>query len=138
VGAAAIGMARRAQDEAVSRVKTRRLFNAAMAGIPGVQTQIAEMAIDIDLGALAVYRAAWAKDTSGQRCTREASMAKLVGSEAASRVIDRAVQLFGGLGVTRGSVVEQLYREVRATRIYEGASEVQMLVIGRTVLAEAS
>jgi acyl-CoA dehydrogenase len=138
VGAAAIGMARRALDEVVSRVKSRHLFNAAMADIPGVQTQIAEMAVDIDLGALAVYRAAWAKDTSGKRCTREASMAKLVGSEAAGRVIDRAVQIFGGLGVTRGCIVEQLYREVRATRIYEGASEVQMLVIGRTVLAESA
>jgi acyl-CoA dehydrogenase len=138
VGAAAIGMARRALDETLERVKSRHLFGGFMAEIPGVQTQIAEMSMDIDLGALAVYRAAWAKDTIGGRCTREASMAKLAGSEAAGRVIDRAVQIFGGMGVTRGCMIEQLYREVRATRIYEGASEVQMLVIGRSLLAGAS
>lgn len=138
VGAAAVGMARRALDETLARVKARRLFNATMAEIPGVQAKIADMSIDLDLGALAVYRAAWTKDVTGQRCSREASMAKFAGTEAASRIIDSAVQIFGGLGVTRGSIVEQLYREVRPSRIYEGASEVQKLVIARTLLAEAS
>lgn len=135
VGAAAIGMARRAFDETVDRVKSRHLFGKAMSEIDGVQTKVADMSVDIDLGTLAVYRAAWAKDTTGERCTREASMAKLAASEAAGRVVDRAVQIFGGMGVRRGSIIEQLYREVRATRIYEGASEVQSLVIGRSVLS---
>lgn len=138
VGAAAIGMARRALEETLARVKKRRLFNATMAEIAGVQAKIADMSIDLDLGALAVYRAAWTKDTTGGRCSREASMAKFAGTEAASRVIDSAVQIFGGLGVTRGSIVEQLYREVRPSRIYEGASEVQKLVIARTLLAESA
>lgn len=138
VGAAAIGMARRALDETLARVRSRRLFNAAMAEIAGVQAKIADMSIDLDLGALAVYRAAWTKDTTGGRCSREASMAKFAGTEAASRIIDSAVQIFGGMGVTRGSIVEQLYREVRPTRIYEGASEVQKLVIARTLLAETA
>lgn len=134
VGAATIGMARRAFDETVQRVAERRLFGGAMAELAGVQSQIAEMGVDIELGALAVYRAAWAKDTTGERCTREASIAKLVGTENAGRAIDRAVQIWGGMGVTRGSIVEQLYREVRAARIYEGASEVQKIVIGRAYL----
>jgi acyl-CoA dehydrogenase len=134
VGAAAIGMGRRAFDEALQHVRQRKLFGSAMAQIPGVQTKIADMSIDLETAALAVYRAAWVKDTTGARGTREASMAKLLGSEAASRAIDSAVQLFGGRGVTRGSVVEQLYREVRPTRIYEGASEVQKLVIGRALV----
>ncbi|MBX3529006.1 MAG: acyl-CoA dehydrogenase family protein [Rhizobiaceae bacterium] len=134
VGAAAIGMGRRAFDEALAHVRSRHLFGSSMAQIPGVQTKIADMSIDLETAALAVYRAAWVKDTTGARGTREASMAKLLGSEAASRAIDSAVQLFGGLGVTRGSVVEQLYREVRPTRIYEGASEVQKLVIGRALV----
>lgn len=134
VGAAAIGMARRALDETVARVTERHLFGGPMAELPGVQSQIAEMSVDIELGALAVYHAAWAKDTTGGRCTREASMAKLVGTEHAGRAVDRAVQIWGGMGVTRGSIIEQLYREVRAARIYEGASEVQKIVIGRAVL----
>lgn len=138
VGAAAIGMARRALDETLTRVKSRRLFNNTMAEIPGVQSKLADMSIDLDLGALAVYRAAWVKDMTGERCSREVSMAKLAGTEAASRIIDGAVQIFGGLGVTRGSIVEQLYREVRPTRIYEGATEVQKLVIARSLLAESA
>lgn len=136
VGAASVGMGRRAFDEALRHVRTRRLFGATMAQIAGVQTKVAEMNIDLETAALAVYRAAWVKDKTGTRGTREASMAKLMGSEAAGRVIDSAVQLFGGLGVTRGSVVEQLYREVRPTRIYEGASEVQKLVIGRALVED--
>lgn len=134
VGAFSIGLARRALDETLDRVRTRHLFGAPMADLPGVQEQIAEMSIDIELGALAVYRAAWAKDTTGGRCTREASTAKLVATENAGRAIDRAVQIWGGMGVTRGAIIEQLYREVRAARIYEGASEVQKIVIGRAVL----
>ncbi|WP_291976674.1 MULTISPECIES: acyl-CoA dehydrogenase family protein [unclassified Chelatococcus] len=137
VGAAAIGMARRAFDETVARVRERHLFGGAMAELPGVQNEIAAMGVDIELGALAVYRAAWAKDTTGGRCTHEASMAKLVGTEHAGRAIDRAVQIWGGMGVTRGSIVEQLYREVRASRVYEGASEVQKMVIGRGYLRKS-
>lgn len=136
VGAAALGMGRRALDETVDRVKTRKLFGAPMSDLPNVQSKLAEMVIDLETAALAVYRAAWAKDTTGGRCSREASIAKYVGSENASRVIDNAVQLFGGMGVTRGSVVEQLYRDIRPTRIYEGASEVQKIVIARDLLAD--
>lgn len=137
VGAFSIGLARRAFDETVARVKERHLFGAPMAELQGVQDQIAEMNVEIELGALAVYRAAWAKDTTGTRCTREASMAKLVATENAGRAVDRAVQLWGGMGITHGSIIEQLYREVRAARIYEGASEVQRLVIGREILKGA-
>jgi acyl-CoA dehydrogenase len=137
VGAACIGMARRAMDETLARMRERRLFNATMAEIPGVQTKLADMSIDLDTAALAVYRAAWVKDTTGGRCSREVSIAKYAGTEAAGRIIDAAVQLWGGLGVTRGSMVEQLYREVRPARLYEGASEVQKLVIARNLIAGA-
>jgi acyl-CoA dehydrogenase len=134
VGAAALGMARRALDEAVARVRAREMFGGPMAELPLVQAKLAEMALGVDASALLVYRAAWTKDSSGGRVTREAAMAKLHATETAQRVIDDAVQLFGGLGVTSGQVVERLYREIRALRIYEGASEVQQLVIGREVL----
>lgn len=134
VGAAALGFARRALDEALKRVMGRKLFGAAMAELPLVQAQLAEMALDIDASALLIYRAAWARDTGAARVTREASMAKLHATEAAQRVIDAAVQVFGGLGVTTGVPVEALYREIRALRIYEGASEVQKLVIAKQVL----
>ena len=123
-------------DETLARVRTRRLFDSTMAEIPGVQSKLADMSIDLDLAALAVYRAAWMKDTTGGRCSREVATAKYAGTEAAGRVIDAAVQIFGGLGVTRGTVVEHLYREVRPARIYEGASEVQKLVVARALLAE--
>jgi acyl-CoA dehydrogenase len=136
VGAACVGMARRALDETLERMRERRLFNSTMAEIPGVQSKLADMSIDLDTAALAVYRAAWTKDTTGGRCSREVSIAKYAGTEAAGRIVDAAVQLFGGLGVTRGSVVEQLYREVRPARLYEGASEVQKLVIARNLVAE--
>jgi acyl-CoA dehydrogenase len=134
VGAAALGFGRRALDEALGRVSGRTLFGKPMSAMDGVQTRIAEMASAIEGAGLQVYRAAWAKDTSGDRCTREVSMAKLVATEAAQEVIDGAVQLFGGAGVTVGSVVERLYREIRPMRIYEGASEVQKLVIARDML----
>lgn len=138
VGAAAVGMGRRALDEVLERVRNRKLFGAPMSNLEGVQSKIADMAMDIETAALTVYRAAWAKDTTGGRCSREASMAKFVGTEFASRVVDNAVQIFGGLGVTRGSIVELLYREIRASRIYEGASEVQKIVIARDLLSARS
>ena len=134
VGAAALGFARRALDEALARVTQRKLFGEPMAELPLVQAQLAEMALAIDASALLIYRSAWTRDGGAPRVTREASMAKLHATEAAQRVIDTAVQIFGGLGVTAGVPVEQLYREIRALRIYEGASEVQKLVIARQVL----
>ncbi|MDB5703822.1 MAG: acyl-CoA dehydrogenase [Sphingomonas bacterium] len=136
VGAAAIGFGRRALDEALDRTRHRQLFGKRMADMDGVQTKLAEMATEIEAAGLLVYRAAWAKDSTGQRCTREVSMAKLIATESAQNVIDAAVQLFGGAGVTHGSVVERLYREVRPMRIYEGASEVQKLVIAREMLKD--
>ncbi|HEX9436572.1 MAG TPA: acyl-CoA dehydrogenase family protein [Candidatus Limnocylindria bacterium] len=135
VGAAALGFARRALDEAVGRVHERVAFGQTLDRFQLVQERIAEMALDVDASALLVYRAAWAKDTGAERITREASMAKLYATEAAQRVADAAVQLFGGLGVVSGVPVERLYREVRALRIYEGTSEIQQLVIASQVLA---
>ena len=134
VGAAALGFARRALDEALGRVQTRKMFGQTLAEFQLTQATLAEMALDIDASALLIYRAAWAKDTGAQRVTREAAMAKLYATEAAQTVIDKAVQLHGGLGVVSGHPVEKLYREIRALRIYEGASEVQKLVIARQVL----
>ncbi|MEE4537662.1 MAG: acyl-CoA dehydrogenase family protein [Erythrobacter sp.] len=134
VGAAALGLARRALDEAAGRALTRPMFGATLAELPLAQASLAEMALDIDAAALLVYRSAWTKDVAGRRVTREAAMAKLYATEAAQRVIDKAVQLFGGLGVRKGVKVEELYREVRALRIYEGASEVQKIVIARQIL----
>jgi acyl-CoA dehydrogenase len=137
VGAAALGFARRALDETVARTKTRKLFGGPLAELQMVQAQIAEMAVDVDAAALLVYRAAWVKDSGAARVTREASMAKLFATERAQDVIDKAVQLHGGDGVRRGAIVERLYREIRALRIYEGASEVQKIVIARQTLAGA-
>ena len=137
VGAAALGFARRALDEATTRADGRRLFGAALSDNAVVQSQLADMALDIDTAALLIYRAAWAADVQQMRTTREAAMAKLHATEAAQRVIDRAVQIFGGLGVVHGVPVETLYREIRALRIYEGASEVQRVIIARQHLATA-
>ena len=134
VGAAALGFARRALRETIAHAKSRHLFGAPLAALQLTQTAIADMATDVDASALLVYRAAWTKDAGAARITREAAMAKLYATEAASRVCDRAVQLFGGRGVTRGEIVERLYRDVRALRIYEGASEIQQLVIARRTL----
>ncbi|HEX3457294.1 MAG TPA: acyl-CoA dehydrogenase family protein [Candidatus Baltobacteraceae bacterium] len=131
VGAAALGFARRALEETIGHVKSRQLFGAPLAALQLTQAAVAEMATDVDAGALLVYRAAWKKDGGAERITREAAMAKWFATEAAGRVCDRAVQLFGGRGVTRGEVVERLYRDVRALRIYEGASEIQQLVIAK-------
>ncbi len=133
VGAAALGMARRALDEALQRVKTRRIQGAPLADLQLVQGHLADMALKIDASALLVYRAAWVKDMGAPRVTREAAMAKLHATEAAQEVIDMALQLHGGEGVRSGSVVEQLYREIRALRIYEGASDVQRVVIARAL-----
>lgn len=131
VGAAALGFSRRALDEATVRAQSRRMFGATLAEQPIAQERLAEMALDVDASALLVYRSAWTKDTGKGRVTREAAMAKLFATDQAQLVIDKAVQLFGGLGVMKGSKVEELYREIRALRIYEGASEVQKLVIAR-------
>ncbi|MFE0757248.1 acyl-CoA dehydrogenase family protein [Inquilinus sp. NPDC058860] len=136
VGAAALGFARRALDEALGRARGRKMFGGVLGDLQLSQVALAEMATEIDASALLIYRAAWAKDRGAARVTREAAMAKMFATEAAQRVIDRAVQLFGGLGVTRGVKVEELYREIRALRIYEGATEVQKIVIARQLLAE--
>ena len=137
VGAAALGFARRALDETAARAEKRRLFGAPLADLQMVQGYLAEMALDVDAAALLVYRAAWTKDNGAPRVTREAAMAKLFATERAQAVIDKAVQLHGGDGVRRGHIVERLYREIRALRIYEGASEVQKVVIARQALRGA-
>jgi acyl-CoA dehydrogenase len=134
VGAAALGFARRALDESVSRAQGRRLFGGTLGELQLVQGHLADMVADVDAAALMVYRAAWAKDQGAARITREAALAKLVATEAAQRVIDRAGQIHGGLAVRSGEIIEQLYREIRALRIYEGASEVQKVLIARAVL----
>jgi acyl-CoA dehydrogenase len=134
VAAAALGMARRAFDEMIDRAATRNLFGAPLADLQLTQVALADSAIDIDAAALLVYRAAWEKDRGAPRITREASMAKAFAPEMAQRVIDRAVQIFGGNGVRVGVKVEALYREIRALRIYEGATEVQNLIVARELL----
>lgn len=134
VGGAGVGLARRALHETLAHTHKRRLFGKPMHGLEGVQMALADMATDLEGAALLVYRAAWAHDVRGERGAYEACMAKLAGSEAAGRVVDRAVQLLGGQGVTRGNIVEQLYREARPMRIYEGASEIQKLVIARNLI----
>jgi len=134
VGAAALGMARRAQDEAVAYAKSRRQFGAPLAELPAVQALLADNAVDLEAAALLVHKAAATKDGGAERVTYEAAVAKLFATEAAQRVVDRALQVHGGNGVVRGFAVERLYRDVRALRIYEGASEVQRLVIARALL----
>ncbi|MEE4143723.1 MAG: acyl-CoA dehydrogenase family protein [Halieaceae bacterium] len=130
VGAAALGFARRALDEATSHSKQRQMFGGHLADLQMTQSALGEMALDIDASALLIYRAAWKKDSGAERITREAAMAKLYATESAQKIIDKAVQLHGGLGVMSGNMVESLYREIRALRIYEGASEVQKVIIG--------
>ncbi|MBX3528962.1 MAG: acyl-CoA dehydrogenase family protein [Rhizobiaceae bacterium] len=129
VGAAALGFARRALDEALGHVERRHLFGQRLFDLQATKLRLAEMAADVEAARLMVYRAAWVRDVLGRRVTYEASMAKAVATENAQRVIDGAVQLLGGLGVKKGSVVESLYRDIRPLRIYEGATEVQKLVI---------
>ena len=135
VGAAALGFARRALEETIKHVSTRKLFGGTLSDLQLVQGKVADMALDVDASALLVYRSAWTKDCAAERVTREASMAKLYATEAAQRVIDSAVQLHGGHGVVRGNIVESLYRDIRSLRIYEGASEVQQTIIARQTLA---
>ena len=134
VGAAALGFARRALDEALQRTSNRQLFGGRLVELPVVQADLADMATAIDTSALLIYRAAWTRDVAKKRNTREAAMAKMHATESAQKVIDKAVQLHGGLGVVHGVPVEALYREIRALRIYEGATEVQRVVIARQLL----
>ncbi len=134
VAASALGLARRALDEALDWAATRKLFGVSLADMQLTQTALADSAIDVDAAALLVYRAAWSKDRGAARITRESSAAKAFVTEMAQRVIDRAVQLFGGHGVRVGVKVEALYREIRALRIYEGATEVQKIIIARELM----
>jgi acyl-CoA dehydrogenase len=134
VGAAALGLARRALDEANGRAARRKLFGGVLGDLQLTQSSLADSAAEVDAAALLVYRAAWAKDQGAARITRESSIAKMYATEMAQRVIDRAVQLFGGHGVRVGVKVEALYREIRALRIYEGATEVQKVIIAREML----
>jgi acyl-CoA dehydrogenase len=138
VGAAALGFARRALAETLGHVRNRTLFGSRLSDMQATRMRVSEMALEVDAAALLVYRAAWAKDRGAERVTREASMAKLHATEAAQRVIDSAVQLFGGLGVTSGSVVERLYRDIRPLRIYEGTSEIQKLIIANQIIGTSS
>jgi acyl-CoA dehydrogenase len=133
VGAAAVGMARRALDEALAFVTKRVQFGKPLSEQPLIQAHLADMVVDLDAARLLVLRAAYAKDTENRRVTTEVSIAKLGATEAAQRVIDRAVQLFGGRGVMAGAVVEHLYRAIRPLRIYEGTSEIQRTIIGRAL-----
>ena len=134
VAAAALGFARRGLEESLLHTKKRRMFGQALSEFQMTQAKLADMATAIDAGALLTYRSAWVKDVKQARVTREAAMAKMFATESAQQVIDDAVQLCGGLGVMRGHPVERLYREVRALRIYEGATEVQKLIIARDLL----
>ncbi|MBW8636066.1 acyl-CoA dehydrogenase family protein [Hoeflea sp. WL0058] len=138
VGAAALGFARRALDETLARAANRELFGAPLSELQMVQGHIADMALDIDAAALLIYRAAWTRDNGAPRITREAAMAKLYATDKAQSVIDKAVQIHGGDGVRKGHITESLYREIRALRIYEGASDVQKVIIARQALQAAT
>ena len=137
VGAAALGFARRALDEAVSFAAKRRLGNGTLADNAVTQAKLADMALAVDASALLIYRAAWQQDVGGTDNRRAAAMAKLHATEAAQQVVDAAVQMHGGAGVTKGVKVEELYRDIRALRIYEGANEVQRQIIAKSLLKEA-
>lgn len=137
VGAAAIGIGQRALDETVERVTTRQLYGRLMSDMETVRHKVADMAIQLEAARLLVHKAAWTRDVRVRRITTEAAMAKLQGTEAAFQVVDAAVQLWGGLGITCGTVVERLYREIRPMRIYEGATEVQKTIVGRQLLRKA-
>ena len=138
VAAAALGFARRALDEALGRARSRKMFGQRLADLQLTQAALGDMACEIDAAALLTYRAAWLRDVKGVRTTREAAMAKMAATESAQRVIDRALQMFGGAGVVSGAPVEKLYREIRALRIYEGATEVQKLIIARELLKDGA
>jgi acyl-CoA dehydrogenase len=133
VAAAALGFSRRALDEALKRARERKMFGQSLADFQLTQAKLADMATSIEAGALLTYKSAWVKDNN-RKVTRDAAMAKMFATEAAQKVIDDAVQICGGLGVMRGHPVEKLYREVRALRIYEGATEVQKVIIARDLL----
>jgi len=137
VAGAALGFAQRALDEALAHVRQRAMFGRTLADLQLTQAALADMATEIDAARLQTYRAAWRRDR-GEAVTQEVAMAKLSATESAQRAIDRALQLFGGRGVVHGAVTEQLYREIRALRIYEGATEVQKLIIARELLALAA
>ncbi len=134
VAAAALGFARRAFDEALAHAKSRKMFGATLADLQLTQAALGEMAADIDAAALLTYRSAWRRDVQKLPTTVEAAMAKMTATETAQRVIDRALQMFGGRGVRRGEIIESLYREIRALRIYEGATEVQKLIVARELI----
>jgi len=136
VAAAALGFARRAQDEALDHARQRRMFGATLADLQFTQGALGDMATGIDGAALLTYRAAWRRDVQRLPATKEAAMAKMSATETAQAVIDRAVQMFGGRGVKIGEMVERLYRDIRALRIYEGATEVQKLIIARELIRE--
>jgi acyl-CoA dehydrogenase len=134
VAAASLGFARRALDESIAHSRTRKMFGATLADLQLTQAALGEMATEIDAAALVTYRAAWRRDVQKLGATKEAAMAKMTATETAQKVIDRAVQMFGGRGVRVGEIVESLYREIRALRIYEGATEVQKVIVAREVL----
>ncbi len=138
VAAASLGFARRALDEAVAHARTRKMFGATLADLPTAQSTLGEMATAIDAAALLTLRTAWRRDVQKLPTTREAAMAKMTATENAQWVIDQALQMFGGRGVRVGEIVERLYREIRALRIYEGATEVQKLIIGRELMKDAA
>jgi len=138
VGAAALGFARRALDETLARVESREQFGKKLGDFQITQAKLADMATSVDASALLVYRAAWAKDRGAERVAKESSMAKMYATEAAQKVVDDAVQIFGAEGVVKGSVPERLYREVRALRIYEGTTEIQKLILARELRRRAS
>jgi alkylation response protein AidB-like acyl-CoA dehydrogenase len=135
VAAASLGFARRAFDEALQRATSRKMFNQTLADFQLTQAKLAQMATTIDASALLTYRAAWLRD-QGKSVTKEAAMAKMTATEGAQQVIDAAVQIWGGMGVVSGHIVERLYREIRSLRIYEGATEVQQLIIARELLKD--
>ncbi|HXV47772.1 MAG TPA: acyl-CoA dehydrogenase family protein, partial [Candidatus Binatia bacterium] len=137
VGAAAVGFAQRALDEAIRYSKTRRQFGRAIAEFQGIEFKIAEMATELEAARLLVYQAAWAHDSGSADAKLKSSMAKLYATEAAQRIVDQALQIHGGSGLVAGSIMERLYRDVRALRIYEGTSEIQQLVIARELLRKA-
>ena len=137
VGAAALGFARRALHEAIAYSRARHMFGQVLADFQMTQAKLADMATAVDAASLLVYRAAWTRDSTGKAITREAAMAKMYATESAQQVIDAALQMFGGLGVVSGHPVERLYREIRSLRIYEGATEVQKLIIARQLLTAA-
>ena len=137
VGAAALGFARRALDEAIGYAMRREAFGKKLAEFQLIQAKLADMAVKVDAAALLIYRSAWTKDVKQARVTRESAMAKLYATDSAQEVIDEAVQIFGGQGVVSGNKVEELYREIRALRIYEGTSEIQKLVIAGQTMAAA-